>query len=63
MKSQNILGKQQKMVKMPLSYTMTEFCNFNFTQGYRTPPEELGPHHMMHPHQASQFQGIPQLPQ
>ena len=48
---------------MTLTYTMTEFCNFNFTQGYRTPPEELGPHHMMHPHQASQFQGIPQLPQ
>ena len=36
---------------------------FLIAQGYRTPPEELGPHHVLHPHQASQFQGIPQLPQ
>ena len=43
-------------------------CQSSFSiskQGYRTPPEDLGPYQMSHPQQQHQmpFQGIPQLPQ
>ena len=33
------------------------------TQGYRTPPEDLGSYQMPHPQHQMPFQGIPQLPQ